>query len=63
MAIGDAIGIVHIMEITRHISQNLEREKRSIAEFWQKEEQRVTYYEDRFSIRADEANRMELQGL
>lgn len=56
------MGDVHIMEIARHTSKDIEREKRSMYEFWQREEQRVGYYEDRFTVRAEQATRAELMG-
>ena len=60
MAVGDIVGNVHILEIARHAAKDAEREKKSIYEFWCKEEERVNYYEERFVIRAEEHHQAEI---
>ena len=61
MAIGDSNGSLHIIEIARHASKETERERKSIYEFWCKEEERVSYYNERFKIRAEEYQQNELK--
>lgn len=61
MAVGDSNGSLHIIEIARHASKDTEREKKSIYEFWCKEEERVSYYNGRFEIRSEEHHQNEIK--
>jgi dynein intermediate chain 3, axonemal len=62
MAIGDNNGSLHIIEFTRQNKENeRDREKKSIYEFWCKEEERVAYYNSRFEIRAEEFQENEMK--
>ena len=61
MAVGDSNGYVHIIEIARHASKDTEREKKSIYEFWCKEEERVAYYNSRFEVRSEEYRQNEMK--
>lgn len=60
IATGDIKGNVHIIEIHRHASKDTEREKKTIYEFWSKEEERVTYFADRFEKRSEEFRQAEI---
>ena len=60
LAAGAVVGNVHIFEVARHSVPDVEREKKSIYDFWCKEKARVEYYEERFKIRADEHHQAEL---
>jgi hypothetical protein len=63
MAIGDSNGSVHIVEVARHglKDSDREKEKKSIYEFWCKEEERVRYYENRVLVRAEEHHQNEVK--
>ena len=63
MAIGDSNGSVHIVEVARHGLKDSDRdkEKKSIYEFWCKEEERVRYYENRVLVRAEEHHQNEVK--
>lgn len=63
MAVGDSNGSLHIIEVARHSLKDSDRdkEKKSIYEFWCKEEERVRYYENRFTIRAEEHHQNEVK--
>lgn len=63
VAIGDSTGVVHILEIPRNLSRGPDSEKRMIYEFWEREEERVSYFEKRFEIRQEEARKRELQAM
>ena len=60
-AAGDIVGNVHIFEVARHSVNDVEREKKSIYDFWCKERTRVEYYEERYKVRAEEYHQAELQ--
>mmetsp|Transcript_7928 Transcript_7928/g.15397 ORF Transcript_7928/g.15397 Transcript_7928/m.15397 type:complete len:653 (-) Transcript_7928:2089-4047(-) len=63
VAVGDSTGVVHILEIPRNLSKGPDSEKRMIYEFWEREEERVSYFNKRFEIRQEEARRRELQAM
>mmetsp|Transcript_23916 Transcript_23916/g.23672 ORF Transcript_23916/g.23672 Transcript_23916/m.23672 type:complete len:382 (+) Transcript_23916:371-1516(+) len=60
LATGDIKGNVHIIEIHRHASKDMEREKKTIYEFWCKEEERVSYFAERFEVRSEEFRQQEI---
>jgi WD40 repeat protein len=60
VAVGDSMGSVHILEIARQNTKDTEREKKTMYEFWCKEEKRVGYFEERFTTRAEEAQKAEM---
>ena len=62
LAVGDMLGNIHILEVPRNISKkDHPGEKSTIEKFWEEEERRVKYYQERFAIRAQEAQKKMLE--
>jgi hypothetical protein len=55
VALGDSAGAVHIIEIPASLSKKNKQERKFMQQFWEREQQRIEYYKERFEIRAEEA--------
>lgn len=63
LALGDSAGNVHILEVPTSLSKKHNKERHTMYAFWEREEQRIEYYKERFVIRQEEAQKREMEAM
>jgi len=62
LAVGDRDGYLHLLDLGKNLTRKVNGEEQIIADFFEREKDRVNYYKERFDIRVDEHRiRMEKQ--